>query len=99
MVAAILAAAGFGVYSLWNHRDLAPNPFQNMSMEKLTSTGKVKMATVSADGQYVFNVQDDVGGRASHVSPPLPVPVAVHRRVSPVNRTHDRFFPKNGQAK
>ena len=51
VVTAILASAGFGVYSLWNHRDSGPTPFQNMIMEKLTSTGKVKMATVSADGQ------------------------------------------------
>jgi len=65
VVAAILAAAGFGVYSLWNHRESGPMPFQNMSMEKLTNTGKVLMATVSADGQYVFDVSDDGGGRQS----------------------------------
>src|SRR5450631_4112735 len=40
-------------------------PFQTMSMEKLTSTGKVKLATVSADGQYVFNVHDDGAGKQS----------------------------------
>ena len=65
VVAAILAAAGFGVYSLWSHRDSGTMPFQNMGMEKLTSTGKVKLATVSADGQYVFNVLDDGAGRES----------------------------------
>ena len=27
-------------------------------MEKLTNSGKVRLATVSADGQYVFNVHD-----------------------------------------
>ena len=36
VVAAILAAAAFGVYSLWSHRDSGPMPFQNMGMEKLT---------------------------------------------------------------
>ena len=65
VVAAILAAAGFGVYSLWSHRDSGAMPFQNMSMEKLTTSGKVKLATVSADGQYVFNVHDDGAGRES----------------------------------
>ncbi len=65
VVAAILAAAAFGVYSLWNRRDSGPMPFQNMSMEKLTSSGKVKLATVSADGQYVFNVRDDGAGKKS----------------------------------
>jgi serine/threonine protein kinase/Tol biopolymer transport system component len=65
VVAAILAAAAFGVYSLWSRRESGPMPFQNMSMEKLTSSGKVKLATVSADGQYVFNVHDDGGGKQS----------------------------------
>ena len=65
VAAAILAAAGFGVYSLWGHRDSGAMPFQNMSMEKLTTTGKVKQATVSADGQYVFDVRDDGGGQES----------------------------------
>ncbi|HEY4931385.1 MAG TPA: protein kinase [Terriglobales bacterium] len=65
VVVAILAAAGFGVYSLWSHRNSGTMPFQNMGMEKLTSTGKVKLATVSADGQYVFNVHDDGAGRES----------------------------------
>ena len=65
VVVAILAAAGFGVYSLWNHRDSGPMPFQNMTMEKLTTTGKVLLATASADGQYVFNVYDDGGGLQS----------------------------------
>ncbi len=63
VVIAILAAAGFGVYSLWNRRDSGPMPFQSMKMEKLTATGKVLLTTVSADGQYVFDVHDDGGGR------------------------------------
>src|SRR5271169_724828 len=65
MVAVILAAAAFGVYSLWSHRESGPMPFQNMSIEKLTSDGKALMATVSADGQYVFTVHDDGEGRQS----------------------------------
>jgi eukaryotic-like serine/threonine-protein kinase len=65
VVAAILAAAAFGVYSLWSRRESGPVPFQNMSMEKLTSDGKAMMATVSADGQYLFTVHDDGEGRES----------------------------------
>ena len=61
----ILAAAGFGVYSLWSRRSSGPMPFQNMSMRKLTSNGKALLATVSADGRYVFNVRDDGEGRQS----------------------------------
>jgi eukaryotic-like serine/threonine-protein kinase len=65
LAAAILAAAAFGVYSMWSHRDSGPMPFQDMSMKKLTNTGKVAMATVSPDGQYVFNVQTDDSGNQS----------------------------------
>ena len=65
VVAVILAAAAFGVYSLWSRRESGPMPFQSMSMEKLTNTGKVTLATVSADGQYVFNVHDDGSGQQS----------------------------------
>lgn len=65
VVAAILAAAAFGVYSLWNRRDTGPVPFQNMTMGKLTNTGKAVLATVSADGRYVFNVHDDGEGKQS----------------------------------
>ena len=65
VVAAVLVAAGFGVYSLWSRRESGPMPFQNMSMDKLTNSGKVTLATVSADGQYVFNVHDDASGEQS----------------------------------
>ena len=40
-------------------------PFQNMSMDKLTNDGKAMLATVSADGQYVFSAHDDGEGRQS----------------------------------
>jgi serine/threonine protein kinase/Tol biopolymer transport system component len=61
---AVLAAAAFGVYSLWSRRDSGPMPFQNMALQKLTNSGQVTLATVSADGQYVFDVRD-VGGLKS----------------------------------
>ena len=62
---AILAAAAFGVYSLWSRRESGPMPFQNMTMEKLTNTGKGLLATVSEDGRYVFSVHDEGEGRQS----------------------------------
>jgi serine/threonine protein kinase/Tol biopolymer transport system component len=86
VAAAILATAGFGVYSLWGHGDSGTMPFQNMSMEKLTSTGKVKLATVSADGQYVFNVHDDGAGRESlwmrHIA------TGSNKEIIPATETH-----------
>jgi serine/threonine protein kinase len=63
--AVILAAAIFGIYSLLNNRASGPTPFQNMSLDRLTTNGKSMMATASADGQYVFNVLDEGGGRQS----------------------------------
>ena len=40
-------------------------PFQTMRMEKLTNSGNVTLATVSADGQYVFNVHNEGAGQQS----------------------------------
>jgi Tol biopolymer transport system component len=65
VAAAILAAAAFGVYSLWSWRDSGPMPFENMSMKKLTDSGKAALTTVSADGKYVVNVYDDGHGQES----------------------------------
>ena len=62
---AILTAAAFGIYSLLNNRSSGPMPFQNMSLDRLTNNGKSMLATASADGQYVFNVLDEGGGRHS----------------------------------
>ena len=36
-----------------------------MSMEKLTDSGRVKLATISFDGHYLFNVHDDGQGTQS----------------------------------
>ena len=65
VVAAILAAAAFGVYSLWSRRDSGPMPFQNMRLKKLTNSGKASLTTVSSDGKYVVNVYDDGHGMGS----------------------------------
>ena len=45
--------------------DSGPVPFQNMSMEKLTNSGKVALATISSDGKYVVNVVDEGRGQQS----------------------------------
>ncbi len=62
----VLAAAAFGVYSLFQSKGgNGPKSFQNVSLEKLTDSGKVKLATISADGRYLFNVHDDGRGTQS----------------------------------
>ncbi|MGA7631333.1 MAG: protein kinase [Terriglobales bacterium] len=56
---AILAAAGFGVYSML-HR-AAPAPFQNFSISQVTNSSKAVVTAISADGKYLLTVMDDKG--------------------------------------
>ncbi len=55
----LLAAGGFGIYSLVNRS--GPVPFQNFSITQVTNTGKARQAAISPDGKYVLNVQNDNG--------------------------------------
>jgi serine/threonine protein kinase len=56
---ALLAAGGFGVYSLLSRS--GPTPFQNFTITQVTNTGKAQEAAISPDGKYVLNVQNDNG--------------------------------------
>jgi eukaryotic-like serine/threonine-protein kinase len=55
----LLAAGGFGIYSLLNRS--GPTPFQNFTINQITNTGKATQAAISPDGKYVLNVQNDNG--------------------------------------
>ena len=55
----LLAAGGFGVYSLLSRS--GPTPFQNFTIAQITNTGKALQAAISPDGKYVLNVQNDNG--------------------------------------
>jgi serine/threonine protein kinase len=55
----LLAAGGFGVYSLFSRS--GPTPFQNFTITQITNTGKAEQAAISPDGKYVLNVQNDNG--------------------------------------
>ena len=55
----LLAAAGFGVYSML-HRPGA-GPFQNFTVTQVTNSGKAALAAISPDGKYVLSVLDDNG--------------------------------------
>jgi serine/threonine protein kinase len=59
VVALLLGAGGFGVYSLLSRK--GPAPFQNFSITQITNTGKADLAAISPDGKYVLNVQNDNG--------------------------------------
>jgi serine/threonine protein kinase/Tol biopolymer transport system component len=68
VVAGLLALLVVGAVAYFFSKDRggsAPIAFQNMSLEKLTDSGKVKLATISPDGRYLFNVHDDGQGRQS----------------------------------
>src|SRR6202042_3153610 len=56
---ALLAAGGFGLYSLLSRS--GPTPFQNFTITQITTTGKAQQAAISPDGKYVLNVQNDNG--------------------------------------
>jgi len=56
---AVLAAAGFGIYSL-AHR-AAPAPFQNFSISQVTNSNKAVVTAISSDGKYVLTVTNDNG--------------------------------------
>ena len=55
----LLAAGGFGIYSLLSRS--GPTPFQNFTIMQVTNTGKAQEAAISPDGKYVLNVQNDNG--------------------------------------
>lgn len=55
----LLAAGGFGVYSLLSRS--GPTPFQNFVITQITNTGQAQQAALSPDGKYVLNVQNDNG--------------------------------------
>ncbi len=57
--AAVLATAGYGVYSL-AHRPLSA-PFQNFSVTQVTNSNKAVGTAISPDGRYVLTVMDENG--------------------------------------
>jgi len=59
---AVLAAAGFGVYSFLNRS--GPTPFQNFTITQVTKTGKASLAAISPDGKFILHVQNDNGRRS-----------------------------------
>ncbi|MGA8636486.1 MAG: serine/threonine-protein kinase, partial [Candidatus Sulfotelmatobacter sp.] len=48
----VLAAAGYGVYSML-HRPAAA-PFQNFTVTQVTNSGKAALAAISPDGKYIL---------------------------------------------
>jgi eukaryotic-like serine/threonine-protein kinase len=59
LVTILLAASGYGIYSFLNRN--RPMPFQNISITKITDSGKASQVAISPDGKYILNVMDDGG--------------------------------------
>ncbi len=59
---ALLAAAGYGVYSMLRRPSVIP--FQNFTVTQITNSGKAELATVSPDGKYVLSTRNDNGMRS-----------------------------------
>ncbi|MGA9543486.1 MAG: protein kinase, partial [Candidatus Sulfotelmatobacter sp.] len=55
----VLAAAGYGVYSMLHRAGAAP--FQNFTVTQVTNSGKAALAAISPDGKYILSVLDDSG--------------------------------------
>src|SRR5271154_3387384 len=55
----LLAAAGYGVYSMFHRPGAAA--FQNFTVTQVTNSGKAAMAAISPDGKDVLSVLDDIG--------------------------------------
>ncbi|HTR26048.1 MAG TPA: protein kinase [Terriglobales bacterium] len=58
-VLVVLAAAGFGIYSLL-HR-AAATPFQIFAISQVTNSHKAVVTAISSDGKYLLTVIDDKG--------------------------------------
>jgi serine/threonine protein kinase/Tol biopolymer transport system component len=56
----LIAAAGFGLYSLFANRSVTI-PFQSFAITQITNSGKVVFAAISPDGKYVVSVVDENG--------------------------------------
>jgi serine/threonine protein kinase len=57
IVIVLLAAAVYGIFALFNRN--RPVPFQNISIKKVTETGKAALVAISPDGKYLLNVVRD----------------------------------------
>ena len=59
LIATLLAASGFGVYKLLNRGDMGNEHFWDINLARLTNSGNVIDATISADGKYIVYVLSD----------------------------------------
>jgi serine/threonine protein kinase len=63
----LLAAFGFGLYSLFALRSQPAPPFQSIQVRRFTSSGKATRAAISPDGKYVVHALSEAGKQSLHV--------------------------------
>ncbi len=59
MVILLVAAAVYGIYAWLSRR--RPVAFQNYVVNKITDTGKARLAAISPDGKYILDVEEQNG--------------------------------------
>jgi eukaryotic-like serine/threonine-protein kinase len=62
VVLLLATAASYGIYSLVNRSRVLP--FQSFNSTQLTNTGKTIQTTISQDGKFLLNVQQENGERS-----------------------------------
>ena len=60
LVLVLIAAAGYGVYSLFGKRAL-PVPFQSFNATQITNSGHALAAAISPDGKYIVSAINENG--------------------------------------
>jgi serine/threonine protein kinase/Tol biopolymer transport system component len=91
IVVALIAAAAYGVYALFNRK--RPVPFENISITKVTETGKAALVAIAPDGKYILYVVRDAGQESLWLRN---LPTNSDTQVIPpadVNYAHLRFSP------
>ena len=59
VVVLLVAAAAYGIYAFLSRT--RPAAFQNVSVHKVTETGKARLVAISPDGKYILNVLEENG--------------------------------------
>jgi eukaryotic-like serine/threonine-protein kinase len=62
IVLVLVAAAGYGVYSMLRRPSVIP--FQNFTVTQITNSGKAELAAISPDGKYVLSTRNENGTRS-----------------------------------
>jgi eukaryotic-like serine/threonine-protein kinase len=91
VVILLIGAAAYGIYTFLSRA--RPTPFQNSSVHKIATTGKIELVAISPDGKYILDV---VGENGQHSLWLRNVPTNSNTQVmppEPVEYSSVRFSP------